>query len=96
MRDKEVFEDMKRITLIIGPWFQAQNDYIDCYVDQHSKPGHDIENGKFSWFATMAMEIGSDDQKDRMRKNYAKYGKFDYKYLYVLELKKKAFQIQVS
>lgn len=44
----------------------------------------------------MAMEIGSDDQKDRMRKNYAKYGKFEYEYLYALELKKRAFQIQVS
>lgn len=68
---------MKEITQVIGPWFQAQNDYLDYFVDQKSKPGHDIENGKFSWFAAMVMENGSEYQKDVMRKNYGKYGKIE-------------------
>lgn len=75
--DKRVFDDLKRITLTIGLWYQAQNDFLDCYVDQFSKPGHDIENGKLSWPATMAMKLGSEEQKDVMRKNYGKYGKFE-------------------
>lgn len=73
--DKKIFDDFKEITQIVGPFFQAQNDYLDCYVNQKSKPGHDIENGKFSWFAATTMEIGSEDQKNVMRKNYGKYGK---------------------
>lgn len=75
--NKKIFDDFKEITQVIGPWFRAQNDYLDYYVDQKSKPGHDIENGKFSWFAATTMEIGSDEQKDVMRENYGKYGKIE-------------------
>lgn len=75
--DQKVFDNIKQITLIIGVWYQAQNDFIDCYVDPVTKPGHDIENGKLSWFAAMAMERGSEEQKNVMRKNYGKYGKIE-------------------
>lgn len=58
----------------MGLWYQVQNDFLD-FSDQGNKPGQDIQNGKLSWFATMAMIHGSDDQKEIMRKNYGKCGK---------------------
>lgn len=76
-KDRKTFEAIKRITHEIGPFFQAQNDYLDCFADQSllNKPGHDIEIGQFSWFATMAMELGTEQQKDIMRRCYGKCGK---------------------
>lgn len=72
--DAKAFDAIKLITPTIGLWYQAQNDYFD-FVDELNKTGHDIENSKLSWFATMAMIHGSEDQKDVMRQNYGKYGK---------------------
>lgn len=77
--DKKVFDDIKRITHTIGAFYQAQNDFYDCFADQLNKLGHDIENRKLSWLATMAMELGSEEQKEVMRKNYGKYGKIELK-----------------
>lgn len=73
--DQKAFDAIKLFTPTIGLWYQAQNDFFDLVDDQLNKPGHDIENAKLSWFATMAMIHGSEDQKNIMRKNYGKYGK---------------------
>lgn len=62
----------------MGIYYTALNDYVDCFASQKwlKKPGLDIEIGKFSWLATMAMEHGTEKQKDILRKFYGKYGKF--------------------
>lgn len=61
----------------MGIFYTIQNDFYDCFSDPSclNKPGHDIEIGKFSWLATMAMEHGTEKQKDVMRKYYGKFGK---------------------
>lgn len=48
--DQRSFEAIKLITHEIGPYYQAQNDFLDCYGDESrlNKPGHDIEIGQFS------------------------------------------------
>lgn len=77
--DQKSFEAVKVISNEVGPFFQAQNDYLDVFDGQRflNKPGHDIQNGQFSWLATMAMELGTEQQKDIMRKYYGKNGKIE-------------------
>lgn len=74
--DQKAFDVIKLITPTVGLWYQAQNDFLD-FSDQGNKPGQDIEISKLSWFATMAMIHGSENQKNVMRQNYGKYGKID-------------------
>lgn len=75
-RDQKLFDAIKEITHEFGPYFQAQNDYLDIYDEKNllNKPGHDIEIGKFSWCATIVMTHGTEQQKDVMRKCYGKKG----------------------
>lgn len=75
--DQRLFDAVKLISHEIAPCYQAQNDFLDCFgkADQLNKPGHDIQNAQFSWFATMTMERGTEQQKDIMRKCYGKHGK---------------------
>lgn len=71
------FKAIELISNEIGPFFQTHNEYLDCFDDQSrlNKPGHDIQDGQFTWFATMAMELGTEQQRDIMRRNYGKHGK---------------------
>lgn len=79
--DQKAFEDVKVISNEIAPFYQAQNDFYDCFGDQNewNKSAQDIENGKCTWCAMMAMELGNDQQKDVMRKYYGDFGKMEIK-----------------
>lgn len=75
--EKQLFDDVKTIMCDIGYLGQIQNDFMDIYTDSSitKKTGNDIENGAFCWLSTMAMELGTDEQKDIMKKFYGKNGK---------------------
>lgn len=75
--DQKLFDAVKLISNEIGPYYQAQNDYLDCFADQSclNKPETDIQSGQCTWFACMAMELATEQQKDIMRKCYGKSGK---------------------
>lgn len=75
--DKKLFDTVKLISHDTGIFYTVMNDYLDCYDSESciNKPGSDIEFGKFSWLAVMAMEHGTDQQKDTMMKFYGKSGK---------------------
>lgn len=70
--DEKVFDDVKEIAFEIGHYYQVQNDFLDCFgeADVLKKPGTDIEDGKCTWLAALAMEIGNDQQKEIMKKCY--------------------------
>lgn len=75
-KDETVFSDIKKICFEIGHFYQAQNDFLDCFGDPGvlKKPGTDIEDGKCTWLAVSAMELGNDNQKENMEKYYGKNG----------------------
>lgn len=72
----KIFADIKGICYELGHFYQSQNDFLDCFSEPNvlKKPGTDIEDGKCTWLAVTAMEHASDQQKDILKKCYAKNG----------------------
>lgn len=72
-----MFDDVKTIMNDIGYLAQIQNDVMDKYADSNltKKTANDIENGAFCWLSTMAMELGTEQQRDIMEKFYGKNGR---------------------
>lgn len=70
--DPEMFRQAKTILLEIGQFYQAQDDFLDCFGDPAviGKVGTDIEEGKCSWLAVVAMQRATEEQKDIMRQCY--------------------------
>lgn len=76
--DKQLFDAVKAITCELGIFYQAQNDFLDCFADATilNKPGADIENGICTWLSTMAMQLGNDEQKTVMQNYYGNNGRW--------------------
>lgn len=70
--DPEVFRQTKTILLEIGQFFQAQDDFLDCFGDPAvtGKVGTDIEEGKCTWLAVVCMQRASEEQKEIMKQCY--------------------------
>jgi len=58
--------------LAVGQYFQAQDDFLDCYGDAQvmGKVGTDIENGKCSWLIVEALRLANPSQRCELAANY--------------------------
>lgn len=76
-KDPEMFRQTKTILMEVGNFFQAQDDFIDCFGDPviTGKIGTDIQDGKCSWLAVVAMQRASLEQKEIMKECYGQKGK---------------------
>lgn len=76
--DPEVYRQTKTILLEIGNFFQVQDDFIDCFGDPAvtGKVGTDIQDGKCSWLAVVALQRCTSEQKELMKECYGKNGKY--------------------
>ncbi|KAE9533555.1 hypothetical protein AGLY_009193 [Aphis glycines] len=70
--DQDIFRQSKAILLEIGQLFQVQDDFLDCYGDPEvtGKIGTDIEDGKCTWLAVVALQKINSEQKKIMEDNY--------------------------
>ncbi|KAK4471735.1 hypothetical protein MN116_005135 [Schistosoma mekongi] len=69
-----IFENVQHILLQLGNYFQAQDDYLDCFGDSEitGKVGTDIAEGKCSWLVVEALKYLSPEQYAVLKTNYGK------------------------
>jgi 3-hydroxy-3-methylglutaryl-CoA-synthase/farnesyl-diphosphate farnesyltransferase/isopentenyl-diphosphate delta-isomerase type 1 len=72
-KEKTTFEAVKGVCMDIGIYFQAQDDFLDCYGDPAviGKVGTDIESGKCSWLVAEALQRCTPEQRYLIENNYA-------------------------
>jgi farnesyl diphosphate synthase len=77
INDDESHAKAKTILLQMGHFFQVQDDYLDCFgaPEVIGKIGTDIQDNKCGWLIVKALEIASEEQKEELKLNYARWDK---------------------
>mmetsp|Transcript_27838 Transcript_27838/g.45223 ORF Transcript_27838/g.45223 Transcript_27838/m.45223 type:complete len:370 (+) Transcript_27838:92-1201(+) len=72
--DKAAYDVASEILLDMGEYFQAQDDFLDCYGDPEyiGKIGTDIEDNKCGWLIVQALKSASQEQRSILESSYAK------------------------
>uniref|UniRef100_K3Z769 Uncharacterized protein n=1 Tax=Setaria italica TaxID=4555 RepID=K3Z769_SETIT len=70
----ENFSELRDILIEMGIYFQAQDDYLDCFANPNTigKIGTDIEDHKCSWLIVQALGHANINQIEVLLKNYGK------------------------
>lgn len=75
MRDKTAFDAAREMLVLMGIYFQAQDDYLDAFAcpEQLGKVGTDIQDKKCSWlFAQAYHEYNTPEAKAYLDQHYGK------------------------
>jgi farnesyl diphosphate synthase len=77
VKDKSTFDTARKICLMLGEFFQIQDDYLDCYGDPAviGKIGTDIEDNKCGWLVCQALKRASKLQLATLHSHYGKVSK---------------------
>lgn len=72
IKEHATYQRTLSFALAVGEYFQAQDDYLDCYGEPGAmgKQGTDIENGKCSWLIVEALRRASPAQRAALADNY--------------------------
>ena len=75
IRDVNLYQKAREILLIMGEYFQIQDDYLDCYGAPAviGKIGTDIEDNKCSWLVVQALARVNPKQRELLEANYGEY-----------------------
>lgn len=74
IRDEPAFQLAEDILIPMGEYFQAQDDYLDCYGSPEviGKVGRDIEENKCGWLIVQALLRADDRQKKLLAEHYGR------------------------
>ncbi len=72
--DPAAFAKANEICMLLGQFFQIQDDYLDCYGDPAviGKIGTDIMDNKCGWLVVQALKRCTPEQKKIIEENYGK------------------------
>uniref|UniRef100_A0A7S2BBN6 Farnesyl pyrophosphate synthase n=1 Tax=Florenciella parvula TaxID=236787 RepID=A0A7S2BBN6_9STRA len=73
IEDREAYDAAREVLMVMGIYFQAQDDFLDCYgtPEQIGKIGTDIQDKKCGWLFCQAYHhIASPEQKAVLKENY--------------------------
>jgi len=75
LTDESLYAKAREICILMGEYFQVQDDYLDCYGDPEviGKVGTDIRDNKCGWLINMALQTCTPAQREVLEKNYAKH-----------------------
>lgn len=74
IKDEALYKQALDILLILGEYFQVQDDYLDCYgaPEVIGKIGTDILDNKCSWNINIAVENATPEQRKILDENYGR------------------------
>jgi len=75
MRDRKAYDIAREVSLLMGVYFQAQDDYLDAFAcpEELGKVGTDIQDKKCSWlFAHAYGEHSTSEARAYLNKHYGK------------------------
>ncbi|XP_014209666.1 farnesyl pyrophosphate synthase-like [Copidosoma floridanum] len=72
IRDPEVHKQTKEILLKMGPFYQMQDDYFDCFSHPEAvgEEGNDIQEGKCTWLIADAYQRATLEQRKILQECY--------------------------
>jgi len=73
--DVKQYNNAREILLLMGEYFQVQDDYLDCYgtYEQIGKHGTDIQDNKCSWLVVQALHRANKEQRKILQENYGQH-----------------------
>lgn len=73
--DEASLQTAERICMIIGEYFQIQDDVLDCFGDPKviGKVGTDIQDNKCSWLVVQALDRANEAQNKILLENYGQH-----------------------
>jgi len=73
--DKQTLKIAEKICLMMGEYFQIQDDFLDCFGNpEHiGKIGTDIQDNKCSWLVVQALARANPQQRELLTSNYGKH-----------------------
>jgi len=72
IKDSDLFTKCEKVSMVLGEYFQTQDDYLDCFGDVSviGKIGTDIEERKCSWLLCQTLKLCNGEERAWLQAQY--------------------------